>query len=99
MEILHNLASSLLSPMVLAFALGILASLIKSDLKISEEFYGALTIYLLFAIGAPLIVRYGPDTEPALVTLSAPAPSVAAPRCATAPEYGLSCRADDAFLD
>jgi hypothetical protein len=51
MDILHNLASSLLSPMVLAFALGILASLIKSDLKISEEFYGALTIYLLFAIG------------------------------------------------
>lgn len=51
MEILHNLASSLLSPMVLAFALGILASLIKSDLKISDEFYGALTIYLLFAIG------------------------------------------------
>ena len=51
MDILQNLASSLLSPMVLAFALGILACLIKSDLKISDEFYGALTIYLLFAIG------------------------------------------------
>ena len=56
-------------------------------------------LYVLFAIGAPLIIRYGPDTEPALVTLSAPAPSVAAPRCATAPEFGQSCRADDAFLD
>ena len=51
MEILQNLAASLCSPMGLAFALGIAASLIKSDLKISEEFYGALTIYLLFAIG------------------------------------------------
>lgn len=51
MEILQNLTSSLLSPMVLAFALGIIATLIKSDLKISDEFYGALTIYLLFAIG------------------------------------------------
>jgi len=51
MEILHALYSSLLSPMVLAFALGILAKLIRSDLKVSEEFHAALTIYLLFAIG------------------------------------------------
>lgn len=51
MEILHNLASSLLSPMVLAFALGIFAAVIRSDFKISDEFYSALTIYLLVAIG------------------------------------------------
>jgi len=51
MDILQNLASSLLSPMVLAFALGILATVVRSDFKISEEFYGALTVYLLFAIG------------------------------------------------
>ena len=51
MEILHSLATSLLSPMVLAFALGIVAKLIRSDLKISDEFYTALTIYLLFGIG------------------------------------------------
>lgn len=37
--------------MVLAFALGIIAALIKSDLKIPPEIYSALTIYLLFAIG------------------------------------------------
>lgn len=51
MELLQALATSLLSPMVLAFALGIVAKLIRSDLKISDEFYTALTIYLLFAIG------------------------------------------------
>lgn len=37
--------------MVLAFVLGIIATLVKSDLKFPEELYVALTIYLLFAIG------------------------------------------------
>lgn len=40
-----------MSPMVLAFALGILATLVRSDLKFPDEIYSALTIYLLFAIG------------------------------------------------
>jgi hypothetical protein len=51
MDILQSLAASLLSPMVLAFALGIFAALIKSDLSFPDELYAALTIYLLFAIG------------------------------------------------
>ncbi|MEI6536121.1 MAG: sodium-dependent bicarbonate transport family permease, partial [Verrucomicrobiaceae bacterium] len=51
MDLLQSLTSSLLSPMVLAFALGILATLVKSDLKFPDELYVALTIYLLFAIG------------------------------------------------
>lgn len=51
MEILQALSSSLLSPMILAFALGLLATLVKSDLKFPDELYTALTIYLLFAIG------------------------------------------------
>jgi hypothetical protein len=51
MDILNSLALSLLSPMVLAFILGIIASLIRSDLKIPPEIYAAMTIYLLFAIG------------------------------------------------
>jgi uncharacterized protein len=51
MEILQSLTTSLMSPMVLAFVLGILATLMKSDFKISDELYAALTIYLLFAIG------------------------------------------------
>jgi hypothetical protein len=51
MNLLDSLIQSLLSPMVLAFLLGIIASLIKSDLKFPPELYSALTIYLLFAIG------------------------------------------------
>ncbi len=44
-------ASNLLSPMVLAFALGFIAVLVKSDLKLPEGLYVSLSIYLLFAIG------------------------------------------------
>ena len=51
MDTLNALLLSLLSPMVLAFLLGIFASLVKSDLKIPPEIYAAMTIYLLFAIG------------------------------------------------
>jgi len=51
MELLQSLSNSLLSPMVLAFALGLFATLVKSDLKFPDELYTALTIYLLFAIG------------------------------------------------
>ncbi len=48
---LQALVISLLSPMVLAFVLGIVATALKSDLKFPEELYTALTIYLLVAIG------------------------------------------------
>lgn len=51
MDLLHSLTQSLLSPMVLAFLLGIVATLVRSDLKIPEQLYAAMTIYLLFAIG------------------------------------------------
>jgi len=50
-DLLNSLLLSLLSPMVLAFLLGIVATLVRSDLKIPEQLYQALTIYLLFAIG------------------------------------------------
>lgn len=43
--------NSILSPMVLAFLLGIIASRIKSDLKFPDSLYQSLTIYLLIAIG------------------------------------------------
>lgn len=43
--------TSLLSPMVLAFLLGITAARVKSDLKFPEALYQTLTIYLLVAIG------------------------------------------------
>lgn len=51
MELLQSLSASLLSPMVLVFVLGIIAVLLKSDLKFPDELQSALTIYLLFAIG------------------------------------------------
>ncbi|TGL62540.1 sodium-dependent bicarbonate transport family permease [Leptospira jelokensis] len=51
MDILHALVANLQTPMFLAFLLGIIATLIKSDLKFPDGMYAGLTIYLLFAIG------------------------------------------------
>jgi len=45
------LLANLLSPVVLAFVLGVLAQLVKSDLEFPPPLYDALSIYLLFAIG------------------------------------------------
>lgn len=42
---------NLLTPMVLSFALGLLAALARSDLTIPEAMAKAMSIYLLFAIG------------------------------------------------
>jgi len=71
MEILR---ANLLSPIPLAFALGIFARLIKSEFSLPRDIYSGLGIYLLFALGlkggvelaaAPL----GIIVVPALVTL------------------------------
>lgn len=51
MDIIELVRLNLLSPMVLAFVLGIVATLVHSDLKFPEEIYNALSIYLLLAIG------------------------------------------------
>jgi hypothetical protein len=45
------LLANLLSPAVLFFALGLVAALVRSELKFPEPLYSALTIYLLVAIG------------------------------------------------
>lgn len=45
------LVQNLISPIVLAFALGMIARWVKSDLEIPDAIYQALSIYLLFAIG------------------------------------------------
>jgi len=50
-DALELLRLNLLSPMVLAFALGVVAVLVRSDLRLPEELYVALSVYLLFAIG------------------------------------------------
>jgi hypothetical protein len=43
--------SNICSPMVLAFAFGIICRLIKSELAIPRDLYTTLSIYLLFALG------------------------------------------------
>lgn len=44
-------AENLLSPMTLAFVLGVVAALVRSDLKLPAEVQAALSLYLLLAIG------------------------------------------------
>lgn len=51
MDTIELVRLNLLSPMVLAFGLGILAALIRSDLRIPDVVYATLSIYLLLAIG------------------------------------------------
>lgn len=45
------LADNFLSPVVLAFLLGVVACLLRSDLRLPEPIYQGLSIYLLFAVG------------------------------------------------
>ena len=52
-------------------------------------------LYVLLVLGAPLIVRYGPDPETAGAPAAVALQEAAAPRCASAPEYGRSCQPDD----
>lgn len=48
---LHLAAANLLSPLLLSFALGALAVLVRSDLCFPEPVFNALSIYLMLAIG------------------------------------------------
>lgn len=50
-DLLSLASGNLLSPMILAFALGALAAFLRSDLEIPEGAAKALAIYLMFAIG------------------------------------------------
>ena len=45
------LKANLLSPIVLAFALGIFAKLVRSELSLPKDLYASLSIYLLLALG------------------------------------------------
>lgn len=74
MASLDLILSNLTSPVVLAFALGIVAALVRSDLRLPTDIYAAISIYLLFAIGlkggAELSVTAFADfVLPALATL------------------------------
>ncbi len=50
-EIIDLAASNLVSPIILSFALGLLAAMARSDLTIPEAVAKGMSIYLLFAIG------------------------------------------------
>jgi uncharacterized protein len=50
-DLFQAIQANLLSPAVLFFVLGVVAALVKSDLRFPEPLYIALTIYLLTAIG------------------------------------------------
>ena len=50
-SLLEAIGHNLTAPMPLFFVLGILATLIRSDLKVPEALYIGLTLYLLAAIG------------------------------------------------
>ncbi|HEX4935264.1 MAG TPA: sodium-dependent bicarbonate transport family permease, partial [Gemmatimonadaceae bacterium] len=45
------LRANLLSPIALAFALGVTARVIQSDFRVPKDLYNGLAIYLLLAIG------------------------------------------------
>ena len=51
MDTLELVRLNLLSPMVLAFVLGIVATRIRSDLRLPDAAYASLSIYLLLSIG------------------------------------------------
>jgi hypothetical protein len=50
-DILSLATTNLVSPVILCFALGLIAALARSDLSVPEAAAKALSIYLLFAIG------------------------------------------------
>jgi hypothetical protein len=69
------LQANILSPITLAFALGVAAKLAKSELSLPKELYTSLSIYLLFAIGIKggMELRHAEFSEiawPALATLA-----------------------------
>lgn len=74
-SIMDLLIQNLVSPVVLAFALGIAAKLVRSDLEIPSAIYQGMSIYLLFAIGLKggVSLSETPPSElmwPAVLTLA-----------------------------
>jgi hypothetical protein len=51
MTFFESFQSNICSPMILAFAFGIICRLIKSELSIPRDLYSSLSIYLLLALG------------------------------------------------
>lgn len=59
MSMLETIQSNLLTPIPLFFALGLIARLVGSDLKVPEALYTGLVLYLLMSIG----LRGGAETH------------------------------------
>ncbi len=75
MDTIEIIRSNLLSPLVLAFVLGIVATLIRSEVEIPEPIIKAISVYLLFSIGLNGGVELAETTIgefllPALVTIA-----------------------------
>lgn len=86
-QILSLAATNLLSPIILSFALGVAASLARSDLSVPEAAAKALSIYLLFAIGfkgGVSVAAHGIDAKLGLTLLAGIILSAALPLVAFA---------------
>lgn len=75
MTTLDILKTNLLSPMILAFLLGIISKLVKSELSLPKDLYASLSIYLLLALGLKGGVELSQSTPqaiawPALATIA-----------------------------
>ncbi|WP_299401150.1 sodium-dependent bicarbonate transport family permease [uncultured Roseobacter sp.] len=84
-QILTLAANNLLSPIILSFALGVAASLARSDLSVPEAAAKALSIYLLFAIGfkgGVSVSAHGIDAKLGLTLLAGVILSAALPMVA-----------------
>ena len=75
-------ATNLTSPIILSFALGLFAALVRSDLSFPEAAAKALSIYLLFAIGfkgGVAVAAHGLDARLGLALLAGAVLSAALP--------------------
>ena len=71
-QLLSLAAENLISPIILSFALGVAASLARSDLSIPEAVAKGMSIYLLFAIGVKggvSVAAHGIDAKLGLALL------------------------------
>lgn len=80
MTTLEILKSNLLSPIVLAFALGVFTKLIRSELSLPKDLYSSLSIYLLLALGLKGGVEL---SESSFQTIALPAASTIFLGCIT----------------
>ncbi len=75
-------ADNLTSPIILSFALGLFAALVRSDLSVPEAAAKALSIYLLFAIGfkgGVAVAAHGLDARLVLALVAGAVLSAALP--------------------